>query len=61
MGIVNACEGGGLLVASVVGGVLWEQLGSGAAPFWYGAAMAALATGLVWRALSGRRGVVEGA
>lgn len=53
MGVFHACEGGGLLVASVVGGVLWERLSSGAAPFYYGAIVAAIAAGVVSRALRG--------
>ncbi len=51
MGVFHACEGVGLLVASVVGGVLWEQLHSGAAPFVFGAAMALVASAVVWSAL----------
>jgi hypothetical protein len=51
MGVVNACEGAGLLVASVVGGVLWEQLHSGAAPFFYGDAAALVGAIVVYWAL----------
>ncbi len=43
LGTFHACEGVGLLIASLVGGVLWDTLGSGAAPFYYGAAMALVA------------------
>lgn len=54
MGVFHACEGAGLLVASVTGGLLWEWYARGAAPFWYGAALAALATLLAWAALRPR-------
>lgn len=51
MGVFHACEGGGLLLASVIGGSLWERLGSGAAPFYFGAGMAVLACLLAYFAL----------
>jgi len=47
MGVFHACEGAGLLIASVVGGGLWDRLGFGGAPFYYGAAMALIATFVV--------------
>jgi len=55
MGVFNGCEGAGLLIASVAGGWLWDRLGSGAAPFYYGAALAVVASGLVLPALRSPR------
>lgn len=54
MGVFNACEGLGLLAASVVGGALWDRLGSGAAPFYYGAATAVVAAAVAALALRPR-------
>ncbi len=51
LGVFHACEGAGLLVASVIGGALWDRLGCGGAPFYYGAAMALVATFVISRAL----------
>ena len=51
MGVFHACQGGGLLVAGIVGGLLWDRLGLAAAPFYYGAGMALIAALLVWPAL----------
>jgi MFS family permease len=51
MGMLNALEGVGLLIASTVGGALWDRLQSGAAPFAFAAATALVATVLVSFAL----------
>jgi len=51
MGMLNALEGVGLLIASVVGGQLWDRLHSGAAPFEYAAVTAVVATVLAAYAL----------
>lgn len=53
MGTFHACEGFGLLAGSVIGGLLWERMGSGAAPFYYGMAMALAAAVLAPHALPG--------
>jgi MFS family permease len=52
-GIFSAATGAGLLVASVVAGVLWSSV-SPTAPFWLGAGGATLALALL--AIAGRRG-----
>lgn len=51
MGLLNAFEGAGLLIANTAGGALWDRLHSGAAPFAYAAATALVATVLVAFAL----------
>jgi MFS family permease len=51
MGMLNACEGVGLLIASTAGGLLWDRLRSGAAPFEFAAVAALVATVLVAFAL----------
>lgn len=53
MGLLNGCEGVGLLIASAVGGVLWDWHGQGADPFYWGAVMALLGTLVVLVALKG--------
>lgn len=51
MGIFHAVEGGGLLIAGVVGGQIWDRLDSGEVAFLAGATLALIAAILVWFAL----------
>ncbi|MBX6342297.1 MAG: MFS transporter [Thermomicrobiaceae bacterium] len=53
LGLYSTVVGLSALVASVVAGLLWDAVGP-AAPFVYGAALAALAAGLLWRLLPAR-------
>lgn len=55
MGIFHACEGGGLLIAGLVSGQVWQATGSGAFAFYYGAGLAVIAATLAARALAPRR------
>ncbi len=53
LGLYSTVVGLSALVASVVAGLLWDAVGP-AAPFVYGAALAVLAAGLLWRLLPAR-------
>jgi len=53
LGVYGLCQGGGLLVASILAGVLWTEFGSGA-PFLFGA-IVGFAAAIGIRVLLGRR------
>ena len=53
LGVYGLCQGGGLLIASVLAGVLWTEFGAGA-PFLFGGIIG-FAAALGIRALLGRR------
>jgi MFS family permease len=62
-GLYNAAVGVTALPASVIAGLLWQGLGGWeglgpSAPFFFGAALALLAAGLMWRSDLGQRGQV---
>jgi len=59
MGIFHAVEGGGLFIAGVVGGQIWDRLDSGEVAFLTGATLALIAAILVRIAL--RPGQAENA